>query len=256
MTLNILRWRGGSGGDMLLNLISNSSDVLTNTKFQSGLSTQGGTILDFSHVNLDHLRQIDRIALGSKYRSTVDMELLKQELDKIIVSEQTWWLKSHCYEQKIYTDHIIDIVVSEDLLPFAVEANINKTPTLRIDFDPIVSKITNPSVRYQYSVYSVAKDFISPHNTNRTIQLKQILSGWDQLTHTLKLLNIELNSTLIHLYQDWLTRNIKYVPTSTYQLLAQAQDYDINNHNLTLIERYCLLALSGRKFQLLDKNKI
>jgi hypothetical protein len=256
MTLNILRWRGGSGGDMLLKLISNSTKVLTNTKFQSGLSTQGGTILDFSHVNFDHLQQIDRIALESKYQSTVDMELLKQELDKIIASDQTWWLKSHCYEQKIYTDHIVDIVVGDDLLPFAVEANINKTLTLRVDFNPLVSKITDPYVRYQYSVYSVAKDFISPHNTNRTIQLKQILSGWDQLTHTLKLLNIELDSTLIHLYQDWLACNIKYVPTATYQSLVQAQDYDISHHNLTLIERYCLLALSGRKFQLLDKNEI
>jgi hypothetical protein len=46
------------------------------------------------------------------------------------------------------------------------------------------------------------------------------------------------------------------MPSLLYQQLAQAKDYNINLPGLTLVEKYCLLALSGNKFQLLDKHDL
>lgn len=253
MSLNILRWKGGFGGDLLMKLISESSAVHTNTQFQTGLSSQGGILLDFSYLNTDRLRQIDCIA-AQEFIEKINTILLKQELDALVVDDQTWWLKSHYYKQDFYTDRIVDIVVDHGLLPFAVAANINKTTTLEIEFNTLVSKISDPDVRYQYSIYSVAKDLVCPYTAHRTIQLKQLLSGWDQLCQTLKLFDLTLNNKLKYLYDNWLELNYKYMPTSIYQHLVQSQHYDVGHPKLTLVERYCLLVLSGQKFQLLDKK--
>ena len=255
MSLNILRWEGGFGGDLLMKLISGSSAVRTNTKFQDGLSDQGKILLDFSHLNLDRLKQIDCIA-AQEFFSKINAALLKQELDELVAGDQPWWVKSHYYAQDFYTDHIIDIVADQEYLPFAVSANISKTNTIHSDFNLLVSKITNPHVRYQYSIYSVAKDFVRPCTTTRTIQIKQLFSGWEQLKQTLKIFDVTLDDELENTYDNWLNANIKYLPSSTYQYLAQTQDYNIDHPKITLIERYCLLVLSGRKFRLLDKNEV
>lgn len=251
----MLRWKGGFGGDLLMKLISESSAVHTNTQFQTGLSSQGGMLLDFSYLNIDRLQQIDCIA-SQEFIPKIDTILLKQELDALAISDQTWWLKSHYYEQDFYTDCIVDIVVGQDQLPFAVSANINKTTTLQTDFDALVTKITDPHIRYQYSIYSVAKDFVCPYQTTRVIQLKQVLSGWDQLKQTLRTFDITLDDKLKNMYENWLAANAKHLSSPIYQYLAQNNDYNIDHPKLTLIERYCLLVLSGRKFQLLDKNEI
>jgi hypothetical protein len=252
MTLNILRWQGGSGGDMLLKLISSSAVVQTNAKFQSGLSAHGKILLDQLHQP----SQINYIAMDFNCRASIDPKLLKQELDQIISSDQIWWVKSHYYEQNFYTDCIVDIVVDHELLPFAVTANINKTTTMQSDFNPLVAKITDPYVRYQYSIYSLAKDFVYPYNTKRIIQLKQLLSGWDQLKNALDSLNISLDEKLKSFYQDWLTLNTMYMPTPAYQHLVKTQDYNMDHPDLTLVEKYCLLVLAGRKFQMLDQNEV
>ena len=255
MSLNILRWKGGFGGDLLMKMISDSITVHTNTKFQTGLSNQGGMVLDFSYLNVNHLRQIDCIA-AQEFISNVDAVLLKQELDELIASDQTWWLKSHYYQQTFLTDHVIDIVVDHDRLPFAVSANINKTSTMRTDFNVLVPKITDSHVRYQYSIYNVAKDFVCPYQTHRVIQLKQLFAGWDQLLSVLVTFDVVLDSRVRNIYENWLSTNTKHLPSSTYHDLVQTQNYDCDHPGLTLVERYCLLVLSGRKFQLLDKNEV
>jgi len=256
MSLNILRWKGGFAGDIVLQLVTNSSTVHTNVKFKSSISDQGRIQLDFSHLNLNNLQQIDRIALTQPYNSDINPKLLKQEFDHLIASDQAWWIKSHYYQQDFYNEQIIDIVIDHWLLPFAVAANINKTETLTTEFNPLVSKITNPFVQYQYSIYNLAKDFVCAYSTNRVLQLKQILSGWNELQQTMRQFNIDLDDQSRNLYETWLEINKKYFPTASYQQCLQTRNYDIDQRGLTLIEKYCLLALSNCKFQLLEKNEI
>lgn len=256
MSLNILRWKGGFGGDIVLQLLTNSSTIQTNVKFRSSISPQGRIELDFSHLDLDNLQQIDRIALMQTYLSEVDAKLLKQEFDNLIVSNQSWWIKSHYYEQDFYHDQIIDIVIDRWLLPFAVAANINKTETLNTDFNPLVSKITDPFVQYQYSIYSLAKDFVRSYDTNRVLQLKQILAGWNELKQAMRQFDVDIDDKFKNLYDNWLEINKEYFPTAVYQQCLQTNNYDIDQPGLTLIEKYCLLVLLDCKFKALEKNEI
>jgi hypothetical protein len=256
MSLKILRWKGGFGGDIILRLAADSSTVHTNVKFKSSMSDQGRIQLDFSHLNLDNLQQIDRIALTQFYNSSIDPELLKQEFDHLIASDQSWWIKSHYYQQDFYKEQIVDIVIDNWLLPFAVAANINKTETLSTEFNPLVSKITDPFVQYQYSIYSIAKDFVCPYNTNHVLQLKQILSGWYELKHAMRQFNVDLDDRSRSIYENWLEINKEYFPTASYQQCLQTNNYNTDQSGLTLIEKYCLLVLSDCKFKLLEKNEI
>ena len=254
MSLNILRWKGGFGGDIVLQLVTNSSAVHTNVKFKSSISESGRIQLDFSQLDLDNLQQIDRIALTHPYNSGIDPKLLKQEFDHLIASGQSWWIKSHYYQQDFYNEQIIDIVIDNWLLPFAVAANINKTETLTTEFNPLVSKITDPFVQYQYSIYNLAKDFVCAYSTNRVLQLKQILSGWNELQHAMRQFNVDLDDRSRSLYENWLEINKEYFPTASYQQCLQTNNYNIAQRGLTLIEKYCLLVLSDCKFKLLEKK--
>lgn len=256
MSLTILRWKGGFGGDIVLRLVTESSMVHTNVKFQSAISDQGRIQIDFSQLDLDNLQQIDRIALKEPYNLNIDPVLLKKEFDAMIASGQSWWIKSHYYQQDFYQEQIIDIVLDAELLPFAVSANINKTETLLTEFNQLVSKITDPFVQYQYSIFNLAKDFICPYNTHRVLQMKQILSGWNVLQKAMGQFNINLVDQCKNLYEDWLESNKKYFPTAAYQRCLQTSNYSVDQPGLTLIEKYCLLALSNSKFKLLEKNDI
>jgi len=254
MSLNILRWKGGFGGDLVMKLILDSSTAHTNVKFQSSpaFSDQGGVLLDFSHDDFANAKQINFISFHADHQTGFDPILLKHELDTLVDSDQIWWLKSHYYDQDFYTDCIIDIVVDHALLPFVVTANIKKTTAAKSTVTSLVSKIADPHVQHQYMIYHVAKYLTVPCKTDRTIQLKQILSGWPLLKQTLQSFGVTLNDQLMPLYQQWLAHNTKYIPTTVYQYLAQNKDYDVDHPKLTLVERYCLLVLSGRKFHLFE----
>jgi hypothetical protein len=89
MSLNILRWKGGFGGDMLMRLISDSCTVSTNLKFNSHLSQQGAVSLSLDHLDPENLRQIDCISNG-EFMSKIDNTLLKQELDDLAASDVVW----------------------------------------------------------------------------------------------------------------------------------------------------------------------
>lgn len=256
MSLNILRWKGGFGGDIVLHLVTKSHAVHTNVKFKSSVSYQGRIQLDFSHLDFNNLRQIDRLALKQPYISEIDPVLLKQEFDSITASGQSWWIKSHYYQQDFYNDQIIDIVLDDWVLPFAVSANINKTETLITDFNPLVAKITDPFVHYQYSIFNLAKDFVHYYSAHRMLKLKHIVSGWVDLQQALQLFNVNLDVQYKNLYDSWLETNKKYFPTVSYQQCLQTGNFDVNQSGLSLVERYCLLALSNCKFQLLEKNEV
>ena len=251
---NILRWKGGAGGDMLLKLISLShTNIYTNVKFQDNLTDQGAAVLDFSQLDIS--KQTDLIT-KLEHLNNVDPELLDQQIQTLFAGEKTWWLKSHYYARDVCSEFTIDLIVDLPSLPFAVAANINKTKTLTVDFNHLVSNIKDPDLRRHYSIFSVAKDFVAFKTTNQIITVDQLLSGWAMIKRTIKKFNVELDENLKLMYNTWLTTNQLYLPSSTYKYCVQNQHYDVDHPALTLIEKYCLLAISGDKFRLLDKNLV
>lgn len=254
MPVNILRWKGGSGGDILLKLISLSCpDICTNVKFQDGLTDQSAAVLDFLH--LDTSKQTNLIT-KLEYLDNVDPVLLTQEVQEMVTGSKTWWLKSHYYAHDVCDQHTIDLIVDLPSLPFAVSANINKTKTLAVDFNPLIKKITDPHIRRQYSIFSVAKDFVAFGTKNQTITVNQLLNGWDNIKRTIEQFDVYFDERLKLIYETWLTNNQQYLPSPTYKYCVQTQNYDVEHPALSLVEKYCLLTLSGNKFQLLDKNLV
>jgi hypothetical protein len=250
MPLNILRWKGGFSGDLLLNLILRSMpSVKSNVTFLSTLSDHGAIELDYSKLKADTLTQVERIALASQYINAVDAKLLQEELSLLTTGSDTWWLKSHYYDQNVHTDCIIDIITNHDLLPFVVAANINKTFTLSENINHLVGKITDPQLRYQYSVYSVAKDCVTSTANARTININQVFAGWDAVKSVMKTFGILLNDQYKNLYQSWIYRNQQYFPSITYQQCLDQQCYDVDTPGLTMIEQYCLLVIAGNNFK-------
>jgi hypothetical protein len=125
-----------------------------------------------------------------------------------------------------------------------------------VDFNHLVGNIKDPELRRHYSIFSVAKDFVAFETTNQTITVGQLLSGWIKIKHTIKQFNVNLDENLKIMYNTWLATNQSYLPSSTYKYCVQNQHYDVDHPALNLIERYCLLAISGGKFRLLDKDLV
>jgi hypothetical protein len=247
---NILRWKGGAGGDILLKLISLSqANIRTNVKFQDGLTDQGAAVLDFSQLDIS--KQTDLIT-KLEHLDEVDPVLLTQQVRDLFAGEQTWWLKSHYYAHNVCDQNTIDLVADLPSLPFAVAANINKTKTLAVDFNHLVGNIRDPDLRRHYSIFSVAKDFVAFSTKNRTITVDQLLSGWASVKHAIKQFEVELDENLKITYETWLSNNQEYRPSATYKYCVQSQHYDIDHPKLNLVEKYCLLAISGSKFKKLQ----
>jgi hypothetical protein len=247
---NILRWKGGAGGDILLKLISFShANIRTNVKFQEGLTEQGAAVLDFSQLDIS--KQTDLIT-KLEHLDDVDPVLLTQQAQALFAGDQIWWLKSHYYAHGVCDQDTIDLVADLPSLPFAVAANINKTKTLTVDFNHIVGNITDSELRYHYSIFSVAKDFVAFETTNRTITVDQLLSGWHSIKHTMQQFGVELDENLKIMYETWRINNQQYLPSPTYKYCVQSQNYDADHPKLNLVEKYCLLAISGSKFKKLQ----
>ena len=247
---NILRWKGGAGGDILLKLISLSqSNIRTNVKFQQGLTDQGAAVLDFSQLDIS--KQTD-LMTKLEHLDEVDPVLLTQQVQALFAGEQTWWLKSHYYAHNVCDQNTIDLVADLPSLPFAVAANINKTKTLAVDFNHLVGNIRDLDLRLHYSIFSVAKDFVAFGTKNQTITVGQLLSGWPSVKHAIKQFEVELDENLKIIYETWLSSNQEYQPSATYKYCVQSQHYDIDHPKLNLVEKYCLLAISGSKFKKLQ----
>jgi hypothetical protein len=252
MTVNILRWPGGCGGDMLLHLVLQSvPESNTNTQYVGTIHANGANKIDFSKMNKNNLSMIDRIALRPAYIQTVDAVLLEQELNMLT---GTWWLKSHYYGKKNYGHLLIDIMPTAEVLPFVVAANINKTETLQTDFNQLVAKIHNPELRKHYTIYSLAKHYISLSGSANQILCSSLIEGWATIKSTMQRFNININDHLYPFYKDWLTANTQYFPGEDYKNLISSKNYDITYPNLNLIEKYCILAISGSKFKQLSKQ--
>jgi hypothetical protein len=252
MTVNILRWPGGCGGDMLLHLVLQSvPESNSNTKYIGAILANGANCIDFTNIDANNISMVDCIALRPTYVQTVDALLLEQELNMLT---GTWWLKSHYYGKKNYGHLLIDIIPNIEILPFAVAANINKTETLHTNFNQLVSKIRDPELRKHYAIYCLAKHYISLSSSNNQILCSSLIDGWSTIKSTMQRFNINIDDHLYPFYKDWLAANTQYFPSTDYKNLISSKNYNVTHPNLNLIEKYCILAISGSKFKQLSKQ--
>jgi hypothetical protein len=248
MSVRILRWGGGAGGDIILYLKSLCApDSVVNVKY-TALENNGKTGVDFSTTNWATAKNSDKIAT-IKYLDQVDSDALSAELNDYNALLDQKWFKSHYYNTDLYKDFTIDLVVDDLSLPFAVASNISKTATLDLPFNLLSSKITDPIIKVNYSMYCVAVDFISKQAIGtQQINVSELIKDTTTFDCLIKKHNFDIDSKFYYVYENWLRRNIKNLPSQQYINKVLNKDYDFNDTNLTLSERYSLMALAKQKF--------
>lgn len=247
MPLTILRWKGGSGGDMLLQMISNQFKVI-NVCFD-GISESGKTQTDFSWMDFANLTELQKISLRKPFIDCVDVKKLSAEIKNLDDDCETIWAKSHFYITDKFNSITVDIVADPWTLPFVVNANLAKTDILTLPINDLANKITDTDIRKKYTMYAVAMDVIS---TNQPLSVKQILvkdllSGIESIQNVLYQ-HCGFTLTDTDSYSTWLQANHNLLPSDTYIEYVNRRNFDYHSPDLSVAEKYSLMALSGQKF--------
>ena len=250
MPIRILRWKSGSAGDTVMKILLDSdSTISSQNKFVA--TNQGKTLIDCDFLNSFDYSEISKMSLALE---TVDLQLLKKQLEVLHNNnvEKQWLLKTHLYTK--FEFHVIDITTDKFSLPFGVKATVSKitNPAVMQDYHPFNKKIPDREVLYKFYCFNLAKDRINlPNNFDNVIALENIYSGWNIFVNTLESLNFHVSTNQKNYYDQWLNHNEQYKPSALYQKLVQEDNFDYNCTDLCIEERYCMLALSKKKFKII-----
>lgn len=258
MSINLLRWKSGAGGDTVLKFVLESNpDILSQVLYINNNTTNRST------VNLEYMANFKykEIVLMSASYNKIDKNILLHELQQLDNENKNcqWLLKTHSYINFPYS--VIDIVTDNIMLPFAVTAclkknfqdeNIDSNPWYDTEYNNIVKKIKDPVILYKYNCYNLAIDRVSTEiTTSKQIKLIDILSGWDLFLNNIKQVQLDISDCFKNYYNEWLEENSIFFPSKDYVSLVNSKNYDYTCTKLSLEERYCLLALAGEKFKIL-----
>ena len=263
----LLRWLGGGGGDTLCQLLMNNNPD-TYMNFIPGIIDHnvltGRTYID---DDIDH--DYPLISQLGRANPITDKEQLKEEFVKLIKEHDKFIVKFHNFDQEF--DHMLkddldvnDVGFDLGFLPFVIQANIEK-----------FSNTHHPmyDLKYNKTLERIGKK-LSDH------QKRQVLM-WSMILHAIKCLNeFELDKAPIRtqdlfydnkrvenffnkqgyhiglntqFFSNWKDNNTKYLPSKKYQSCLENKDYDYNNQKeLSIVERYIFLSLTGQKFTFLD----
>jgi hypothetical protein len=247
--LTLLRWKGGYAGDMLLNLILKSNpQIKTNVTLSEVMST--GKI-KVSRNQIENFIQVSNMAF---YKMPVDESRLVDEINELVESNDIWYIKSHYYESNKFNNLTVDITTNPTWLPFTTVANVEKSDKiLNTDYNLPIQGVDDPELKKKYALYNVAKDSLMQTSFgDRTISISDILAGWEQLIKAAELAEIYVDISTKEFYNNWYKLNTQYFPSDRYKKYILDNNYDYFDTQLSLGERYCLLALSGEKFKVLS----
>ena len=133
------------------------------------------------------------------------------------------------------------------------DENIELNPWYDTEYNNIVKKIKDPVILYKYNCYNLAIDRVSTRNFDtKQIKLSDILGGWNTFLNSIEHVQLSVLDCFKDYYNNWLEENSVFFPSKEYTNLVETKNYDYTCTNLSLEERYCLLALSGGKFKILD----
>lgn len=245
----------GSGGDTVLKILLDSNPDLRSQNSYKNLLDNNRTSINLDFVNSFAYSQISKMSM--KDYCDTDIELLKTQLDTLSNNNPTipWLLKTHLYYN--YSQEVVDITVGDSLLPFMLKAGLHKNPRgsnrMQENYHPMISKISNPDVLYKFDCYNIVVTAISNRQyINFQIPLECILDSWEKFTHSLSQTQLNVSQNCYNYYQNWITSNKQFYPSKQYVSLVDDKNYDFNCNELSIEERYCLLALAGKKFCLLS----
>lgn len=252
MAVKILRWAPGAGGDTLLKFaVKSNSNLHTNLVFTNSPDVSRTSVNYYATKQFKY-KQITKMGMFSH---DIDTQLLKQELGQFDAEHSgNWILKSHFYNITFDQD-VIDIVIPNNLLPFVVLASVVKDPRADglIQYQhPLIPKIKDKEILDKFDMYNIAKKEIMPKiYSDNQISLGDILGGWESFCNATKQVGIHIDTKFKTDYNNWTEANKKFMPSEKYKSLLSSNNLDHTYKELSLVEKYCLLALSGKKFKIL-----
>jgi hypothetical protein len=247
VSVNILRWRPGAGGDMILYYKSLCSPGSVINVDYIGIEN-GRTMVDIDKTLARLHSQIVKITEADQFNQ-VNQQLLLEEIHNID-STLDVWLKSHYYDTVLLDSITVDIVASELTIPFMISAGVDKTFNNNIQYNKLMAMIKDPQIRINYALYVLAIEAINNRvSSQQKIYVDDIINGVDSFMRVTDQVGLHLDFDLRYIYVNWLENNKKYLPSDQYQRMVADKDYDWSDTELSLAERYTLLALSGDKFR-------
>tara|TARA_Y100000592_G_scaffold100585_1_gene181329 strand:+ start:381 stop:1193 length:813 start_codon:yes stop_codon:yes gene_type:complete len=262
----LLRWLGGGGGDHICQLLA-AQNPDTYTNFSVGeLDEISGRVVIVNDRDPDFpwLSEI------SKAHPIADKQNLKQDFIKLIQQHNKFIIKFHNFDKEFdrsLKSHlpVTDLGFGLDFLPFVVQANLEKFSN---EGHPMYDLIYRTRSFHNTTLEKVGKKL-------NTTQKNQMLT-WNMITHAMNCMhNFDLDKSdistqdLFHdkkrienffhkhgyslnmnnpLVNKWEENNTKYLPTKKYLTGLQNKDYEYDDKELPLAERYIFRALAGKSF--------
>lgn len=257
MPITILRWHSGSAGDTVLKMLLNSnSNMVSQVKFTDVSNERSVDTEDPSFFSSYQYKQLKNITGVHKF--TVNHKDLLNELAQLesTATNIHYVVKSHYYD--VLLDNTIDIIIDSFLLPFGVKASLAKMTREQgqmVNYNQLDKKILDKKILYFYDCFNLASDRLRPNiYSNQQIYLKSILGGWESLNRALKKVNLNISDSNQSYYNMWLEKNQKYMPSQNYVNCIESQNYDYTRPDLSIEEKYCLLALAKEHFKILPET--
>lgn len=263
----ILRWPGGGGGDTIMNLLSHSNDVYTNIEATKNIDALTGRSLIEVKFDKEYPSFHDMAIVPLTYN--LDSMVLKQDIVKLLSKKDPFLLKMHYWNKDFDNDicdivDIIDIGFTLDFIPFIATAMINKTPILvhskvkhKTHFDYPLNKISEKLTDDQNKkivIWNIIKDLIDKTRVfdldNAPITTSDLFYNKNHLRTYFKTKSLTFDITSDYLDQ-WVENNKRFLPSQTFKTYIKNTNYDYMDDSLEMVERYTLLALSGKNFKFL-----
>jgi len=270
----ILRWMGGGAGDTICNLLaSNNPNTYMNFK-SKGLDDGTGR----SMIIMSHDEWYPSLSNLGRKNASPPKEQLKKDLLKLIKNHKKFILRCHYFDHKF--DNLLkgraevnDIGVDLDFLPFIVQAIIAKIPKSHPMYelkykltyrkqsasDQMLQKISRKLSNHQKKqvlIWNLISDAVKRINEfdlgNTAFSTQDLFYNNKRIEDFFKGKGYEINLDVPYL-SNWKNINKIYLPSEKYQSCLKNNKYEYTNKKeLSIVERYIFLLLSGKRFIFLD----
>ena len=250
MTVTILRWVAGAGGDTVIRLCQDhDQNIISDFDYTGAISAEGATPNQKSQKILSAFPELMGLDHLDSY---VDYELALERIQSLAAKSQRFLFKTHCYRSgfTLFRDYTVDITTEPEDYPFIVQALITKNWPNGVRC-PINYTVNTQDEHLAASYYTMTQRQIlaRPYYNPRQLPFRHILAGFDQLKTTLRLLGFDISNRAY--YDQWRSQQEQYFPSDRYRQYILDQDYNWQDTQLSRVERYCLMALSTTNFRLI-----
>jgi len=203
--LKIFRWQGGYGGDTIVSSILSANPELISNIICTKIEDNGRTT---ANSNKEHA--LFPLALDPN-KDVLEFDMLEDKIQHTINDKQTHIIKSHYYDPFFdkYSDYIVDIISTNNLLSFTTGANFYKTgqdtsENLRESdkFYKILEQKDKNEADY-YMIYQIAVSHYKHNCTEYKSKNKILLDKWIDLQYT-NIVGYDFNREI---YNHWRKKN-------------------------------------------------